>query len=259
MPSNFSSPPEPLPTSPYVTTLPSGEAPSVLHGLLRAHRTLNPRVMSPLRRVHREGCKSLTCAAVGPGAHAVHPDHWRITKISTRDKHLPSPLLRSSSALLVDEKLTWGHPFRASLAHAARQTSAVTADAVPRIRRTAIPDDAVLAVRGDDPMSVLTADARRFRRRFADWNRYGVSGFVARDADEVDALCETRLAAWATVRVFRRAAVEGAGIEVVPTFRTPHVALAHAELEELLGRLERCEHQMIENPYHEGESSPPET
>jgi hypothetical protein len=42
----------------------------------------------------------------------------------------------------------------------------------------------------------------------------------------------------------------------MPSIQT---TLAHAELEELLGRLERCEHQMIENPYHEGESSPPET
>jgi hypothetical protein len=46
---------------------------------------------------------------------------------------------------------------------------------------------------------------------------------------------------------------------VVPTFRTPHVNLAHAELDELLRRLSDCEHEILENPYHEDESSPLET
>ena len=51
--------------------------------------------------------------------------------------------------------------------------------------------------------------------------RYGVSAFLAADDDEVDAFCETELQAWAVVVVFSRAALEDAGIEVVPTFRTP--------------------------------------
>jgi len=46
---------------------------------------------------------------------------------------------------------------------------------------------------------------------------------------------------------------------VVPTFRTPHVTLAHAELDELLQRLSECEHDILENPYHEDESSSLET
>ena len=47
---------------------------------------------------------------------------------------------------------------------------------VPRIRLAAIPDDAVLVVRGDelDP-DVLRLDAERFRRRFEQWGRFGVS------------------------------------------------------------------------------------
>jgi hypothetical protein len=127
--------------------------------------------------------------------------------------------------------------------------------AVPRIRSGPIPDDAVVVIRGEDPTVVLRADARRFRRRFPDWDRYGVSGFVARDAGEVDALCETRLVEWPSVRTFRRSALEAAGIEVVPTFRTPHVTLAHAELDDLLRRLSDCEHEILENPYHEAEST----
>lgn len=129
---------------------------------------------------------------------------------------------------------------------------------VPRIRQAPIPDDAVLVVRGDDPETVLAADAQRFRRRYAGWGRYGVSAFVARDEGEVDALCETRLVAWATVLIFRREALLKAGIEVVPTFRTPHVTLAHADFDQLLVRLQRSEHEVRQNPYHEEESGPRE-
>jgi hypothetical protein len=57
----------------------------------------------------------------------------------------------------------------------------------------------------------------------------------------------------------RRTALEAAGIEVVPSFRTTHVTLAHAELDELRQRLSGREHDILENPYHEDESSPLET
>jgi hypothetical protein len=97
------------------------------------------------------------------------------------------------------------------------------AEPTPRVRHAPIPDEAVLVVRGDelDP-DVLTADAERFHRRFKAWGRYGVSAFLATDDAEVDALCETRLRPWAIAIVFTRSALEASGIEVVPTFRTPH-------------------------------------
>jgi hypothetical protein len=43
------------------------------------------------------------------------------------------------------------------------------------------------------------------------------------------------------------------GVDIVPTFRTPHVTIAHADLGELVRRLLGCEHEVVENPYHEGE------
>lgn len=106
----------------------------------------------------------------------------------------------------------------------------------PRIRRTPIPAEAVLVVRGDelDP-AVIEADAARFRRRFSAWGRFGISAFVAADEGEVDALCETKLRAWTVV---------------------PHVTLAHASLEELTERLVSCEHRIVVNPYHEPEIGP---
>jgi hypothetical protein len=127
----------------------------------------------------------------------------------------------------------------------------------PRVRQAPVPDDAVLVVRGDelDP-AVIEPDAIRFHRRFASWDRYGVSAFLARDDGEVDALCETRLRQWATAVVFTRADLDAAGIEIVPTFRTPHVTLAHPELAVLVDRLLNCEHRIVANPYHEPEPGP---
>jgi hypothetical protein len=128
------------------------------------------------------------------------------------------------------------------------------------VRRAPIPDEAVLVVRGDElDANVLAADAARFHRRFKAWGRYGVSAFLATDDAEVDALCETRLRQWAIAIVFTRSALEAGGIEVVPTFRTPHVTLAHAELATLVQGLTSCEHRAVVNPYHEPDIGPLDT
>ena len=52
------------------------------------------------------------------------------------------------------------------------------------------------------------------------------------------------------------AALSAEGIEVVPTFRSPHVTLAFAELDTGLEVLETVPHERRENPYHEGERTP---
>ena len=132
-------------------------------------------------------------------------------------------------------------------------------ESTPRVRLTSIPDDVALVVRGDElDRAVIEADASRFHRRYTSWGRYGISAFVARDDGEVDALCETRLRQWATAVVFTRADLDAAGIEVVPTFRTPHVTLAHPELAGLVEALLSCDHRVVTNPYHEGEQGPRE-
>ena len=55
-----------------------------------------------------------------------------------------------------------------------------------------------------------------------------------------------------TVVVFRRVDLEAAGVEIVPAFRTPHVTLCHASLDELVDRLTGCSHVVRLNPYHVG-------
>ncbi len=108
---------------------------------------------------------------------------------------------------------------------------------------TPIPIGGVFVVRGDELDPVLLAeDASRFRERFADWARYGISAFHASSEDEIEAICQTRLVRFAVVVVFTHADLETVGIEVVPTFHTPHVTLCHADLDQLIERLVHCEH-----------------
>ena len=128
-------------------------------------------------------------------------------------------------------------------------------DRVPRIRLRSVPAYAALIVRGDelDPM-VIAEDASRFQQRFSEWGRYGISAFEAANDAEIDAVCQTRLVRFATVVVFDRHALDEAGIEIVPTFRRPHVTLCHQALEQLVERLVHCEHRVLSNPYHVAET-----
>jgi hypothetical protein len=94
----------------------------------------------------------------------------------------------------------------------------------PRIRRAAIPDDAVVVVRGDDlDPGTSREQARSFLRRFPDWGRYGLSAYYARDDAEVDDLAGDQLERFPALAVFELAPLMDAGFELVPTFRTPHV------------------------------------
>jgi hypothetical protein len=110
----------------------------------------------------------------------------------------------------------------------------------------------MLVVRGDalDPY-LLRIDALRFMRRYPTWGRYGVSAFLANDAAEVDVLCETKLERFATLVVFHCDDLEASGVEVVPTFRAPHVTLAGTELDLLVNRLISCQHKTVANVHHQ--------
>jgi hypothetical protein len=123
----------------------------------------------------------------------------------------------------------------------------------PRIRRTPIPDDVSLVIRGDElNEQILRADATRFRRRFDAWGRYGVSALLASNDAEVGTLCETRLERFETVIIYRRDDLESLGVAVVPTFRTPHVTIASEDLESLVRALLTCDHRELRNPHFDG-------
>src|SRR6059058_5072077 len=122
----------------------------------------------------------------------------------------------------------------------------------PRIRKSGLPPRAVLVVRGDLlDVTVLAADAERMRRRYPEWHLTGVSAFLAADDAEVDALCETKLANFEVVLVFERAQLTAAVVQIVPTFRTPHVTLAAPSAAALVSSMIRVPHRALPNPYHE--------
>ena len=79
----------------------------------------------------------------------------------------------------------------------------------------------------------------------------GLSAYYARSPEEVDDLAADQLERFPEILVYRVAALLDAGIEVVPTFRTPHVTLAFTgDLDVRLARLERAGHDRRVNPYH---------
>ena len=134
--------------------------------------------------------------------------------------------------------------------------SEVGGERIPRIRRAAIPTDALLVVRGedaDDP-EVSIRQALQFRRRYPDWGRYGLSGFYARSSDEVLDLGADQLERFKVVLVFRLVDVLEAGLEVVPTFRSPHVTIAFDDdPADGLARLLETRHERMLNPSHREE------
>ena len=76
-------------------------------------------------------------------------------------------------------------------------------------------------------------------------------GGQARAHEEIDDLAVDQLERFAVLLVYRVAILTEAGIEVVPTFRTPHVTLAfHGDLDDGLARLALADHERRDNPYH---------
>jgi len=115
------------------------------------------------------------------------------------------------------------------------QYGAHMSERAPRIRLSAVALPPLLVVRGDElSRDILLADATRFHRRYPAWGKYGVSALAAANDSEVEVICETKLERFDVVVVIERAALERAGVEIVPTFRRPHVTLAHHDLEALV-------------------------
>lgn len=65
------------------------------------------------------------------------------------------------------------------------------------------------------------------------------------------AICQDKLSHFAIVVVFAIADLSRLGIDVVGTFRTPHVTLAGKDVETLVESLTRCPYESRNNPHHE--------
>src|SRR4051812_12090366 len=123
---------------------------------------------------------------------------------------------------------------------------------VPRVRRAALPADAVIVVRGDNlDLATSRHQALAFRRRYPDWERWGLSGFYARNDAEIDDLAADQLDRFPELAIYRVGDLEAAGFEVVPTFRTPHVTVAfRGDLDVGLAALAGAVHEQRTNLYH---------
>lgn len=124
---------------------------------------------------------------------------------------------------------------------------------LPRIRRSPIPADAKVVLRGDDLLPETSRQlAMRFRRRYPASGRWGPSGYYARNGADVDALAATRLERFATLEIYRIDTLRQQGFEVVPTFRSPHVTIAFdGDLDDGIARLRSTLHLAQSNPYNE--------
>lgn len=124
----------------------------------------------------------------------------------------------------------------------------------PRLRKARLPDDALLVVRGDD-LDPATArrQAEAFRRRYATWGRFGLSAYYARGDEDVDDLAEGPLERFPVLALLRVADLRASGLDVVPTFRSPHVTIAFADLDAGLSAVARLVFDLRENPYYEAD------
>jgi hypothetical protein len=122
---------------------------------------------------------------------------------------------------------------------------------MPRIRRAAIPDDALLVVRGVASFEPETSvrQATLFRRRFPGWGRFGLSAFYGRSDDEVLDIGEDRLDAFEALFVYQLRDVLAAGFDVVPTYRSPHVTITfYDDVEVGVARLFEVSPRVVRNP-----------
>jgi len=91
------------------------------------------------------------------------------------------------------------------------------AERVPRIRRTPLPSGALIVVRGEDWIDEASVvQAERFRRRFPDWGRWGLSALCARSDEEVADLGAGPLVRFPLLGVYRVSVLEAAGFESSP-------------------------------------------
>ena len=130
---------------------------------------------------------------------------------------------------------------------------------IPRIRNRDIPRHAkVLLVRGDpDDPEIDRRQAQDFFDRYQAWGRFGLSAYYVDDDAGIDDLASDLLERFAELLVYQLATLTEAGLEVVATFRTPHVTIAFTDLDRGLQVLSDAPHEVLPNPYHGTERRTP--
>lgn len=117
-----------------------------------------------------------------------------------------------------------------------------------RIREESLPDDVHIVVRGGLlEIASLRADAEAARRRFG---RGGISVFGAADLEGLEGLARTRLTRFDMLTLATVGALRASGLEILPTFKSPHYTIMLPSLEDDLRRLITCENVLWANPFY---------
>jgi len=116
-----------------------------------------------------------------------------------------------------------------------------------RVRHEALPDDALVVVRGG------LLDKRRLRRdaglAFRRFGEHGISVLAVADETALDLVARTILVRESVLTLMRVGAIRGAGLEVRPTFRRPHFTVMLPDLDADLDRLLACDTLVQDNPH----------
>ena len=79
------------------------------------------------------------------------------------------------------------------------------------------------------------------------------------DQGAIDEICARRnFERFSRVVIYRLDDLQLYGLDIFPTFRTPHVTIAHANLDALIVGLSVCRHEVRVNKYHQLKEGEPD-
>jgi hypothetical protein len=112
-------------------------------------------------------------------------------------------------------------------------------------------DEEDVVVRGGElDFAVLQRDAKR---NYEVYGVYGISVFAVRDVTLDEMAQQPPLLRFSRLTLMKAGVIRAAGLRLEPTGRNPrHFDITFEQLDEGVDRLCRCDHQMFDNPYHEG-------
>ena len=118
-----------------------------------------------------------------------------------------------------------------------------------RIRNEPLGDDTLVVVRGGLlEATTIRTDALAAAERFG---VPGISVFAAPDHDALDDLAREKLIRFEVLTIITVGALRSAGLEIIPTFRRPHLTILLPDLDGDLKRLLACDNAIWHNDHHQ--------
>lgn len=124
-----------------------------------------------------------------------------------------------------------------------------------RVRRDALPDNALVVVRGG------LLESERLRRdatmAFVRFGEYGISVLAVADEAALDVIARTTLVQESVLTMMTVGAIRANDLELRPTFRRPHYTVILPDLNADLLRLIACENVVRDNPHYQSPEARP--